>query len=339
MQIWQTWPSNLLNKVVVLYGDGVGTNIYTGSGNNVLVGPITLNSGVQNSNCVIGAQGATLTLSNNTISGSAGLTKVGSGTLISYDDGAFFGPTFINAGTLALAGSGNLNFSRPGITIAAGATLDVSARSDATYTTVGSQSVAGSGTINGSLVVSGDTYLAPGINGPGILTVTNAISLQGITTMDLAANTNDLLKAGTSITYGGALGLNFNAGTLTNGQSFKLFSAPAYSGAFNNIYPAPGPNLAWNTSLLTVSGVLSVQSAVATYPTNITAVVSGGNLNLSWPADHLGWWLQVQTNAPAVGLGKNWFTVPGSSSTTSVTLPLDLANGSVFCRLVYTNTP
>ena len=338
MQIWQTWPSNLLNKVVVLYGDGVGTNIYTGSGNNVLVGPITLNSGVQNSNCVIGAQGATLTLSNNTISGSAGLTKVGSGTLISYDDGAFFGPTFINAGTLALAGSADL-YASPSVTIAAGATLDVSARSDATYTTVGSQSVAGSGTINGSLVVSGDTYLAPGINGPGILTVTNAISLQGITTMDLAANTNDLLRAGTSITYGGALGLNFNAGTLTNGQSFKLFSAPAYSGAFNNIYPAPGPNLAWNTSLLGVSGILSVQSTVATYPTNITAVVSGGNLNLSWPADHLGWWLQVQTNAPAVGLGRTWFTLPGSSSTTSVTLPLDLANGSVFSRLVYTNTP
>ena len=343
MQIWQTWPSNLLNKVIVLYGDGVSTNIYCGSGNDVFVGSITLNSGVQNSNCVFGVQGATLILSNNTISGAAGLTKVGSGTLISYDDGAFSGPTFINAGTLALAGSGNLNSSRPGIAIAGGATLDVSARSDATYTTIGSQQVLGSGTVLGSLNIVGDTTVSPGLsgvaNGIGTLTATNSITLSGTAVMDLAAGSNDVLKAGASVTYGGILVLNFTAGTLTNGQSFKLFSGASYKGSFDFITPDPGTGLVWNTNLLGVSGILSVKSSVATYPTNITAAVSGDNLNLSWPADHLGWWLQVQTNAPAVGLSHNWLTIPGSSSTTSATLPIDTANGSVFCRLVYTNAP
>ncbi|HWW02191.1 MAG TPA: autotransporter-associated beta strand repeat-containing protein [Candidatus Acidoferrum sp.] len=342
MQIWQTWPSNLLNKVLVLYGDGVNTNVYSPSGNNIFVGPITLNSGVQNSNCVFSIQGATLTLSNNTISGSAGLNKVGSGSLIIYDDCPYFGSTFVSAGTLALAGTAHLT-STPSLTIAGGATLDVSARSDSTLTLQqGGRSLSGNGTILGSLVVSGDTDVSPGINGPGTLTVTNAITIFGQTFMDLAANTNDLLKAGTSITFEpfSSLQLTFTPGTLTNGQSFKLFSAPAYSGSFGGLNPpTPGTGLAWNTSLLYVSGILSVQRTVATYPTNITAVVSSGSLSLSWPTDHLGWWLQVQTNAPGLGLGTNWLTIPGSSATTSAALPLDPANGSVFCRLVYTNAP
>jgi hypothetical protein len=81
--------------------------------------------------------------------------------------------------------------------------------------------------------------------------------------------------------------------------------------------------------------VLSVVSAVATNPTNISYALGGGNITLSWPADHTGWRLQVQTNAPGAGLGTNWFDVPGATTTNSMVLPLVPINGSVFYRLAY----
>jgi autotransporter-associated beta strand protein len=340
LQIWQTWPSNLLNKVVVLYGDGVSTNIYSASGNNIFVGPITLNSGVANSNCVIGIQGATLTLSNNTIHGTAGLTKVGTGTLVLYDYCSYAGPTLINAGTLALAGPSAGLPAAQLITVGSGATLDVSARPDAAINLGDGQVLAGNGTVLGALNVGTFATVSPGIGGVGALTITNQVVLGGTTLMDLASATNDVLKTSSSIAYGGTLSLSFTNGTLHPGDNFKLFSAGAYNGSFANITPTtPGPGLGWNTSLLNVSGILAVAQTVNTTPTNIVWSLTGNSLELSWPADHIGWYLQVQTNAPTVGLTSNWVTVPGSSTTNRVALTVDPANGSVFSRLVYTNSP
>jgi len=75
--------------------------------------------------------------------------------------------------------------------------------------------------------------------------------------------------------------------------------------------------------------------AVALNPTNITSVLSGNVLTLSWPADHLGWRLQVQTNSLGAGLGTNWVTLPGTESVTSTNLPINPANRAVFYRLIY----
>jgi hypothetical protein len=83
---------------------------------------------------------------------------------------------------------------------------------------------------------------------------------------------------------------------------------------------------------------VSVYLPPSTVATNVVPVlfnVSGSNLNLSWPADHLGWTLQVQTNSLNSGLGTNWVPVPGSASTTNVVIPINPANGSVFYRLTY----
>jgi hypothetical protein len=82
----------------------------------------------------------------------------------------------------------------------------------------------------------------------------------------------------------------------------------------------------------------SIQAAAAPLPsatsTNITAVVSGNQLQLSWPQDHLGWHLQIQTNSLTAGLGTNWTTIPDADATNQIILPVDPANGSVFLRLV-----
>ena len=74
-----------------------------------------------------------------------------------------------------------------------------------------------------------------------------------------------------------------------------------------------------------------INASVATNPTNITGVVSNSTLTLSWPADHLGWILQAQTNH--AGLGTNWVDVAGSSSSTIYNIPISPANPGVFFRL------
>jgi 4-phytase/acid phosphatase len=69
---------------------------------------------------------------------------------------------------------------------------------------------------------------------------------------------------------------------------------------------------------------------IAANATNITATVNGNTLTIAWPDDHLGWILQAQTN----GLGSGqWFDVPGSSDTSSLSMPMDPATPAVFYRL------
>jgi len=75
-------------------------------------------------------------------------------------------------------------------------------------------------------------------------------------------------------------------------------------------------------------------SSYASYPTNITATVSGNQLTLTWPATHLGWILQAQTNALSVGLNTNtWFDVTTSDSSNTNVITINPANPTVFYRL------
>ena len=75
---------------------------------------------------------------------------------------------------------------------------------------------------------------------------------------------------------------------------------------------------------------------LAANPTNLTFnLQGGGGLQLSWPADHLGWILQMQTNDLNAGLGTNWQNVVGSTSTNLIFVPINTFKGSVFFRLSY----
>lgn len=74
---------------------------------------------------------------------------------------------------------------------------------------------------------------------------------------------------------------------------------------------------------------------IATNSTNITYTVNGGTLTLSWPTDHIGWQLQIQTNNLAMGLSTNWIVVPNSTTTNSMTVPVNLINDCTFYRLSY----
>ena len=91
-------------------------------------------------------------------------------------------------------------------------------------------------------------------------------------------------------------------------------------------------------SSFTVVGSISVfdiTGAVSTVPPNLNLTIANGQLQLSWPADHTGWTLQMQTNSLSVGLSTNWVNVAGSTGQNSINLPTTTHNGNVFFRLVY----
>lgn len=66
----------------------------------------------------------------------------------------------------------------------------------------------------------------------------------------------------------------------------------------------------------------------------ITFGNNGGQIYVGWPADHTGWWLQMQTNSIDEGLGTNWVNVSGSDATNQISIPINAVNGSAFFRLV-----
>jgi autotransporter-associated beta strand protein len=307
----ELWNLNAapLNKRLVLSNNAT---LWNESGSSTVIGPVALARGTSTFN--IG--GSSLTLSNNVLSGAGGLTKVGAGTLNLRGANTYTGATLVSTGTVVLVGSGAIaNSSR--ITIAADAVLDVSGRSDGKLTLTGGQTLCGNGTLNGGLLVSGNSTLSPG-DSIGAMTVTNAVTLQGTTVMDLdkAGGTNDVLKGMTSITYGGTLRLTNLAGTLVAADSFRLFYATSYTGVFNDIVPrTAGPGLVWDTTSLTTSGTLRV----ATVPRPGIALValadgmfvlSGTNgvpnatycvLASTNPALPLTQWTRVETNLFSAG--------------------------------------
>jgi hypothetical protein len=109
-----------------------------------------------------------------------------------------------------------------------------------------------------------------------------------------------------------------------------LFSTANSSGSFDTISALPpGPDMQW--AFDSGSGVLRVVSALAQSPTNISYSVSGGTLNLAWPATYVGW--VVQSNSVSVAAPDAWYDVPGSGAVTTLSVPLNPANAQVFYRL------
>jgi hypothetical protein len=62
----------------------------------------------------------------------------------------------------------------------------------------------------------------------------------------------------------------------------------------------------------------------------LTVRRSGNTVDISWPT--IGGHLETRTNSLTSG---NWVTVPGSTTTNRVVLPIDPANGSAFYRLAF----
>jgi fibronectin-binding autotransporter adhesin len=237
------------------------------------------------------------------------------------------------AGKLVLTGTHRYT----GVTTVSAGSLFVNGVIGASAISVTGGILSGNGFIQGPVTIQFAGRLAPGTS-IGTLTISNSLSLSGVAVMELnaAAGTNDLVRGLTSVNYGGTLTLSNLAGTITVSNTFKLFSANSYSGVFAALSPAsPGQGLTWNTNTLATDGTLRVSPVVSSVPIPITYIVSGSFLTLSWPADHIGWRLQAQTNSISVGLSTNWLDIPNSSATNQMTFSLDPTAGCDFYRLLY----
>jgi autotransporter-associated beta strand protein len=145
------------------------------------------------------------------VSGSAGLTKAGAGTLTLSGANNFTGTTTISGGTLRAGNGAALGSNASGTTVASGATLDVNG------TNLGTEIITISGTGvggNGALVNLG----AEQPNALGRMVLGNHASVGGTTRLDLRNSSPTLDLAGFSLTkkggnYFGLVGVAVTPGT------------------------------------------------------------------------------------------------------------------------------
>jgi autotransporter-associated beta strand protein len=230
----------------------------------------------------------------------------------------YTGNTTISGGTLALSGTGSIANS-PTITIAGGATFDVSGLSSP-FVLGGSQTLNNSSSpavIKGNANTGAGTLVLNFAAGAPALTVTNGTLTLSTSTVFQINNTGSQLAVGSYPVIA----------TVTGG---------GIGGAVNtNPVPVGGGGAAAPAKLAIGNGGLNlvVGNPVNATPTNILVTVSGSTLNLSWPADHLGWTLQ--TNSVGLAATNEWFPYPGSASVTNVTINIKPAATNVFYRMYY----
>jgi len=253
-----------------------------------------------------------------------GLTKLGSGTLTLLGVNTYTGPTVVSSGTLALSGNASIATS-PSITVAGGAMFNVSGLSSA-FTLGGGQTLSNSaagaavncGAGGFSAAAGAVSLVYDGVN-PSFTITNGTLTLAGTTSFQIN-------NPGSPLVVSNYLLIATNAGNVSS-----------VAGAVPSSVTVNGGGTAGINSLVISNHMLYlvVASSVNLARTNITFNVSGGgkNLNLSWPADHLGWTLQ--TNSLGLAITNGWFPYPDSTNLTSVIIPINPKQPEVFYRLMH----
>lgn len=284
-------------------------NTYSGT---VTVNPLTISGSGGSYLYLVGTNvmaNATINLTGNNLAGSS---RMGTGTLL-FGDGNVDGPGYVTIG--GLAGSGSFVLANT-ILFTGGAGYS---NGLPVALTVGYNN--SSSTYSGVMSGAGSLIKV----GTGTLTLSGANSYTGNTTVSAGtlALAQPTLALGSTviISNGAALQLDFATTNRVSALVRNGVNQPA--GVYNSTTGAPH---------ITGTGSLLVQP-IATTPTNLTVNVTGNTLALSWPASHLGWILQQQTNSLSVGLAANWVDVPGSASITATNITANPAVPTVFYRL------
>lgn len=283
--------ADLIGGSGIIRNQGGGAGILelgAGNGNNTLDGATTLLNGA---------------------SGTLGLVKRGTGSLVINAAQTFSGGLVVSNGTVILENSTG-SATGSGAVNAYGGTL------------------AGNGIIAGAVFIESGAALSPGGASPGRLTVNNGVNLSGVTAIDVdkANGTNDVIVA-TTINYGGTLNITDLGGGLVPGDTFQIVTAGAHSGDFASIIGSPGLNLGWEFN--PAIGVLTVIS-VGVEPPTLVYSQTGSTLSFSWT--EVGYKLQAQTNSLSTGLTSDWQDYPGGD-VSPVLVDVDAASGAVFFRL------
>jgi autotransporter-associated beta strand protein len=280
---------------------------------------ILINAGGVTVDTAGGSLASSSAFTHGTGSPDGGLILTGGNVLTLPGANNFSGNTVIKAGTLALT-SGATLASTPQISLAGGATFDVSALAGG-FTLGSSQTLAVFGT-NASAVISGNfnSSSAPSLQfslKPGVVplqSTNGTLTLSANSTINVA-----VLNGGTGLTAG----------------NYRLIAA-ATGGSVTGTAPAAvvvaGDGLAAGATgaLQIVNNELYLAVSGGGSP-KLLSNLNGRALNLNWASS--GWKLQVQTNNLGSGLGTNWIDIAGSTTLTNYTVPVDAANEAVFFRL------
>ena len=255
-----------------------------------------------NSTLTLGSAGGSGTfggvITNYNATNTVTIIKTGSGTETFNGGDYSTAATTINGGTLALGTAGFITNS-PLITVASGATYDVSALGGS-YALNPGQTLAGNGNVNGSFNTLSNAVLAPGGTGvAGTLTFNNNLTLAGnsVLALDLTGNT----------TVGGSVNdLIYVSGNL-NLTGTNIIAIPAASqqalvtGTYQLInYSGTLTGGATNFIISPVLTRLTLTVDTST-PNQVNLIVSGGS------ASNLAWVGGLNGNTWDVATSSNWF--------------------------------
>jgi autotransporter-associated beta strand protein/YVTN family beta-propeller protein len=257
-------PASGNNARLFLYGNnasvsdlssaGVGSALIANgnlkSGASLTLGAVTLTVIQNHDNTFAGTLTDTYREYPGSGSGTTGplnLLKTGPALLRLTGLSTYSGTTTVAAGALQVDGQLNTG----GATVQNGATLT------------------GTGELDGPVTVLNGGKLAPGAGGMGLLTIKNSLTMAGTTVMELSKSgvtlSNDRVAGITTLSYGGSLlATNIGPDSLAAGDSFTLFAANTYGGAFTDLaLPALSGGLGWDTSNLVVKGSITVVSTTS----------------------------------------------------------------------------
>lgn len=223
------------------------------------------------------------------------------GTTITLNSGRFapsslistsIGGKFIfNGGTMQSGGTGYITYPSAPLVVGDGTDAALYTMLGGTHSFPGliisSNAVLnGSGTVTANVSINNGGTIAPGTNNLGTIILNGALTLSaGSTTLmklNASASTSDMFTGIGNLVYGGTLQLTNVSGSYSAGQSFSLFAATNYAGAFAALIPAsPGPGLQWDTNEFSVDGVLRVFSTTTPAPVIGSVTAANGNLLIS----------------------------------------------------------
>jgi autotransporter-associated beta strand protein len=222
--------------------------------------------------------------------GAVGVAKFGAGTLSLNGVSTYSGATTVSAGTLALGAFGSINNSS-GISIAAGATYDVSAVPGYTLAQSLSAKTAGTANVIGALHAGAQAIsLQDGAN-IGTLALGSTLTLSGATLrFDLSATTSDRITVGGTVSMSGTniidvARLTSTTGLATGAQAYTLITAAGglASGGFslsNAFITIGSTNYTLSLSGDATHQYLGVTSGSVLLPTTYTLATSASVENI-----------------------------------------------------------
>ena len=199
------------------------------------------------------------------------------------------------------------------------------------------------GTLSGNLPALGSTpagyNFAFNTNTAGQVKLVVTLPAPSAPTNFTATGTNLLIKLNWNAVSGAAT-YNLKRGTANGGPYPTVFSGltmtnyadAAVTNGVTYYYVVTATNSSGESPNSLQASAAPLPSSV---PTNIVAQVSSGQLQLSWPQDHLGWQLQIQTNSLNAGLGTNWVNVQNSTTVNQFFILINSTIGCVFFRMAY----